>query len=91
MKATEKYDRRAERVGSLLCVGLDSDVKRLPAAFHEGKSPQLAFNRQIIDALRGVMRLLLSSTSPFTRSVAPMACGSWKHQWLICAIAIRTF
>ena len=50
MNAIEKYDRRASVINSLVCVGLDSDIDKLPSAFHRGASPQLAFNRGIIDA-----------------------------------------
>ncbi len=49
MKATEKYRARAREINSLLCVGLDSDIKKLPAAFLAQERPQLAFNRHLID------------------------------------------
>ena len=47
--ATERYNRRVDAVDSLLCVGLDSQVSRLPARFRGHATPQLAFNRHIID------------------------------------------
>lgn len=50
MNAIDKYDARAESINSLVCVGLDSDLARLPPRFLRDKSPQLAFNRHIIDA-----------------------------------------
>ena len=49
MNAIDKYDRRAESIDSLVCVGLDSDLNKLPLAFREHAAPQLAFNRHIID------------------------------------------
>ena len=49
MNALEKIDARLKAVESLLCVGLDSDLRRLPARFQAEPSPQLAFNRHIID------------------------------------------
>lgn len=49
MKANDKYNARADAVHSLLCIGLDSDLQKLPAAFREQAAPQLAFNRHIID------------------------------------------
>lgn len=49
MNALEKYESRAAAVNSLLCLGLDSDINRLPAAFNRQDCPQLAFNRHIID------------------------------------------
>lgn len=35
---------------SFLCVGLDSDVRKLPECVRGGESPMFEFNRQIIDA-----------------------------------------
>lgn len=50
MNAIDKYDARAKAVDSLVCVGLDSELEKLPSSFRSGDSPQLAFNRHIIDA-----------------------------------------
>ena len=50
MKASEKYNARVDAAGSLVCIGLDSDVRKLPAAFLNRDAPQLAFNRHIINA-----------------------------------------
>ncbi|WP_448518871.1 orotidine-5'-phosphate decarboxylase [Rhodoflexus sp.] len=36
--------------GSYLCVGLDTDLRKLPAALRGEKDPVFAFNRRIIDA-----------------------------------------
>lgn len=49
MNAIEKYDARTADVNSLLCVGLDSDLQRLPPQFQQADSPQFAFNRWIIE------------------------------------------
>ncbi len=49
MSALAKYERRVDAIDSLLCVGLDSDVNRLPSEFTTDKFLQLAFNRGIID------------------------------------------
>lgn len=38
------------RKGSFLCVGLDSDIKKLPAHLLECENPVLEFNKAIIDA-----------------------------------------
>lgn len=48
MRQLHKYDQRVEAINSLLCVGLDSDIKRLPDQFREAAQPQWAFNRHII-------------------------------------------
>jgi orotidine-5'-phosphate decarboxylase len=45
----EKYNRRVERSSSLVCVGLDSEVARIPARFAGEQFPQFAFNRWTID------------------------------------------
>lgn len=37
---------------SVLCVGLDSDIAKIPAYLHAFDDPQFEFNRQIIDATR---------------------------------------
>lgn len=49
MKAVDKYISRAGAVNSLLCVGLDSDATSLPEWARQHDSPQLTFNRRIID------------------------------------------
>ncbi len=48
-KALNKYKARVEKVNSLLCVGLDSDLKRLPKQFLQHSHPQFKFNQWIID------------------------------------------
>lgn len=50
MNACDKFNARVDAADSLLCVGLDSDTRKLPAAFRANDAPQLAFNRYIIDA-----------------------------------------
>ena len=47
--AIEKYNRRVAQANSLLCVGLDSAIERLPARFLDEDLPQFAFNRWIIE------------------------------------------
>lgn len=47
------FDRLASRINtvdSVVCVGLDADLERLPASLHDRDLPRWAFNRQIIDA-----------------------------------------
>ncbi len=53
MKALDKYEVRVDEVDSLLCVGLDSNINRLPAEFNSVEFPQLDFNRHIIDQTAG--------------------------------------
>jgi orotidine-5'-phosphate decarboxylase len=47
--AMDKFERRAEAVGSLLCVGLDPELERIPARFRSEEWPLFAFNRWIIE------------------------------------------
>jgi orotidine-5'-phosphate decarboxylase len=46
---TTKYNLRAEKVNSLVCVGLDSEYEKLPANFKDKEFPQFEFNKWIID------------------------------------------
>lgn len=50
MKAVDKYRRRAERVKSLLCLGLDTRLEQLPQRFLREEHPLFAFNRSLIQA-----------------------------------------
>lgn len=50
MNAIEKYRQRAAGAQSLLCLGLDSRLERLPAAFLQAEQPLYAFNRSVIQA-----------------------------------------
>jgi orotidine-5'-phosphate decarboxylase len=45
----DKYNRRAKKVNSLLCVGLDADFKKIPKRFLKKKFPQFEFNKWIIE------------------------------------------
>lgn len=49
MTAAQKLQARVEKANSLLCVGLDSDVTKLPAIVKSEEFPQFAFNKAIID------------------------------------------
>jgi len=49
MNIIEKYNKRAREVNSLLCVGLDSDISKLPQRFLGMEYPQFEFNKWIIE------------------------------------------
>lgn len=49
MSAISKYEQRAQSVGSLLCVGLDGEISRMPERFRNEPEPQFAFNRWLIE------------------------------------------
>ncbi len=44
----EKYEKRAVKIDSLLCVGLDADFEKLPEKFKTKENPQFEFNKYII-------------------------------------------
>lgn len=46
----KKLSHSWEQQNSLLCVGLDPDVERLPPSIKKGKHPLYQFNKEIIDA-----------------------------------------
>ncbi|KKT01136.1 MAG: Orotidine 5'-phosphate decarboxylase [Candidatus Nomurabacteria bacterium GW2011_GWF2_43_8] len=48
MNIIEKYNRRAEKINSLLCVGLDADFSKIPERFLKMEFPQFEFNKWII-------------------------------------------
>src|SRR3989338_7892695 len=45
---TNKYNQRAKKINSLLCVGLDADFKKIPDKFLTDEMPQFAFNKYVI-------------------------------------------
>jgi orotidine-5'-phosphate decarboxylase len=49
MGVIDKYNARVNVTESLLCVGLDADMGRIPARFHDAAHPQFAFNQWIIE------------------------------------------
>lgn len=46
----EKLDKSVKKNNSLLCVGLDTDLKRIPKHLLKEKNPVATFNKAIIDA-----------------------------------------
>lgn len=50
MNITQKIDMAMEKNNSLLCIGLDSDGKKLPSHLQGKRNAQFAFNKAIIDA-----------------------------------------
>lgn len=48
MTIVQRYEQRARSVGSLVCVGLDPEMARIPTRFHREEWPLFAFNRWVI-------------------------------------------
>ncbi len=46
----EKLEKIVKKNNSLVCVGLDSDINKIPAFIRDGKHPQSTFNKAIINA-----------------------------------------
>ncbi len=53
MTSMDKYNLRVDKVGSLVCVGLDPDFEKLPDRFKKTDNPQFEFNKYIIDETAG--------------------------------------
>lgn len=60
MSIIGKLNRRADAANSLLCIGLDTVIERIPPPFQKSATPQFEFNRYIIEA-----------THPYTAAYKP--------------------
>ena len=45
----EKYEKRAKKIDSFLCVGLDAELSKIPQKFRTQQFPQFEFNKYIIE------------------------------------------
>lgn len=45
----DKYNQRAKKINSLLCVGIDADFVKIPKRFKKLEFPQFEFNKWIIE------------------------------------------
>ena len=50
MTKSELFEQIKKAKGSYLCVGLDTDINRIPKHLHSAEDPLFEFNKQIIDA-----------------------------------------
>jgi len=48
MNAVKKYNQRVDAINSLVCVGLDSDLNKIPDSYKKYALPQFEFNRHIM-------------------------------------------
>ena len=55
MNFREKLEAIIEKNNSLLCIGLDSDLEKIPKHLLKEKNPVFEFNKAIIDATSGVV------------------------------------
>ncbi len=49
MNPIDKYNQRAKKINSLLCVGLDADFEKIPEKFKKLANQQFEFNKWIIE------------------------------------------
>lgn len=49
MSIIDKYNKRVDKVNSLVCVGLDSEFEKIPERYKELEFPQFEFNKDIIE------------------------------------------
>lgn len=49
MAVIDKYNKRVDKANSLACVGMDSELDKLPEEFKNLKNPQFEFNKKIIE------------------------------------------
>ena len=55
MNFIQKLKHIQRKNNSLLCIGLDTDVTRLPESLFKWEDPQYEFNRRIIDATKDLV------------------------------------
>ena len=55
MTFKQRLDAITEKQNSLLCIGLDSDISKIPKHLQNEKTPQFAFNKAIIDATHDLL------------------------------------
>jgi len=55
MNIIRKLNKRIDEVNSLLCIGLDSEIKKIPTHLQKERYPQFTFNKAIIDATADIV------------------------------------
>ena len=77
MTFLEKYNRAVRENGSLLCVGLDSDLARIPDCLKKEKNPILTFNREIIEATKDLV-CAYKPNAAFYESAGKAGLEAWE-------------
>lgn len=55
MKFNDKLSNASKKNDSLLCIGLDPDVKKIPSFLRDAKDPIFEFNKRIVDATKDLV------------------------------------
>ncbi|MBI3380139.1 orotidine-5'-phosphate decarboxylase [Candidatus Gottesmanbacteria bacterium] len=63
MTFKQKLYNIVKKNNSLLCVGLDSDIEKIPEHIRNGEHPQSTFNKEIIDATADLVCAYKSNTA----------------------------
>jgi orotidine-5'-phosphate decarboxylase len=78
MSFKEKLDKAVKKHNSLLCVGLDPDLDKLPAKFKTVKQPLFEFNKTVIDATADLV-CAFKPNPAFYEALGKGHCRSGKH------------
>lgn len=70
-----KYNKRVDTIWSMVCVGLDSELEKLPARFRNEKHPQFAFNRFVIDQTKS----FAAAYKPNTAFYEARGADGWRE------------
>lgn len=73
-----------KRKRSFLCVGLDTDLRKIPEHLMRTENPMLTFNRAIIDATAGSC-VAYKPNVAFYESMGAFEYKYWSIQWLTYA------
>jgi len=66
--------RIIQKKKSFLCVGLDTDINKIPAHLHSAEDPVFEFNKQIVDATHELW-LLINLILRFYESLGAKGLG----------------
>ncbi len=77
MNFREKYDAAVVANNSLLCVGLDSDIKKLPECLKNEKNPLKKFNDEIIAATKDLV-CAYKPNAAFYESAGALGLEAWE-------------
>lgn len=87
MKFYQKLDAITEKNNSLVCVGLDSDIAKLPEHLKNDPHPQFAFNKAIIDATHD----LVCAYKPNTAFYEARGAAGVEELKMTCDYVTKTY
>lgn len=87
---TEQLFENIKRKGSYLCVGLDTDIRKIPRYLLDATDPVFAFNKEIVDATADVA-VAYKPNLAFYEMLGVQGWSSWKKLSTTFGITILTF